>query len=124
MGQKVNPHGLRVGINKGWNAKWYADKANFADYLVEDDNVRKFIKKKYYESAISKIVIERNIDKITINIHTGRPAFIIGKAGAGVEQIIDEVKNLTKTDKKVFVNVMEVKHPDSDAQLVAETIAK
>ena len=83
MGQKVNPHGLRVGINKGWTAKWYADKANFADFLVEDDNIRKFIKKKYYESAISKIVIERNIDKITINIHTGRPAFIIGKAGLG-----------------------------------------
>ena len=124
MGQKVNPHGLRVGINKGWNAKWYADKANFADFLVEDDNIRKFIKKKYYESAISKIVIERNIDKLTVNIYTGRPAFIIGKAGAGVEQIIDEVKKLTKTDKKVFVNVMEVKHPDSDAQLVAETIAK
>ena len=124
MGQKVNPHGLRVGINKGWNAKWYAEKSNFASFIVEDDKIRKFIKQKYYDSTISKIVIERSMDKLSVNIYTGRPAFLIGKAGAGVDQITDEVKKLTKTESKVIINIMEVKHPDSDAQLVAEAIAK
>ena len=124
MGQKVNPHGLRVGINKGWNANWYADKSKFADFIVEDDKIRKFIKTKYYENAISKIVIERNIDKLTINIYSGQHAILIGKAGSGVEQITKEVIDLIKTDKKVNVNIYEVKHVDSDAQLVAESIAK
>ena len=87
MGQKVNPHGLRVGINKGWNANWYADKSKFADFIVEDDKIRKFIKTKYYDNAISKIVIERNIDNLTVNIYSGQSGILIGKAGAGVEQI-------------------------------------
>ena len=124
MGQKVNPHGLRVGINKGWNANWYADKSKFADFIVEDDKIRKFIKTKYYDNAISKIVIERNIDNLTVNIYSGQSGILIGKAGAGVEQITAEVKKIIKDERKVKVNIYEVKHVDSDAQLVAETIAK
>lgn len=125
MGQKVDPNGLRTGIIKPWNSTWYADKAHFADNIVEDNKVRKFIKKKYYDNAISKITIERAADKFVVAIHTSRPATLIGKAGAGVEQIKKEVEKLLgKTDKKVSINIMEVKAPDADAQLVAENIAK
>lgn len=124
MGQKVNPNGLRRGINKAWESKWYADKKHFADNLVEDNSIRTFIKKKYYESAISKITIERAADKVVVGIYTSRPATLIGKAGAGVEEIMKEVQKLTTPDKKISINIMEVKHPDADAQLVAEAIAK
>ncbi len=124
MGQKVDPNGLRTGIIKPWEAKWYADKKHFADNLVEDDKIRKFIKKNYYDTAISKITIERAADKVIVAIHTARPAILIGKAGAGVEQIKKEVEKLVLSDKKVVINIMEVKHPDADAQLVAENIAK
>ncbi len=125
MGQKVDPNGLRTGIIKPWNSTWYADKAHFADNIVEDNKVRKFIKKKYYENAISKIVIERAADKFVVAIYTSRPATLIGKAGAGVEQIKKEVEKLLgNTEKKVSINIMEVKQPDADAQLVAENIAK
>lgn len=124
MGQKVDPNGLRTGIIKPWSSKWYADKAHFADNIVEDDKVRKFIKKKYYEHAISKIVIERAADKLVVAIHTARPATLIGKAGAGVEDIKKEVEKLVAPGKKVSINIMEVKHPDADAQLVAENIAR
>ena len=123
MGQKVDPNGLRTGVIKPWSSKWYADKAHFADNIVEDDKIRKFIKKKYYEQAISKIVIERAADKVVVAIHTARPAVLIGKAGAGVEEIKKEVEKLVASGKKVSINVMEVKHPDADAQLVAENIA-
>ena len=123
MGQKVDPNGLRTGIIKPWSSKWYADKEHFADNIVEDDKIRKFIKKKYYEQAISKIVIERAADKVVVAIHTARPAVLIGKAGAGVEEIKKEVEKLVASGKKVSINVMEVKHPDADAQLVAENIA-
>ncbi len=123
MGQKVDPNGLRTGVIKPWASKWYADKAHFADNIVEDDKIRKFIKKKYYEQAISKIVIERAADKVVVAIHTARPAVLIGKAGAGVEEIKKEVEKLVASDKKVSINIMEVKHPDADAQLVAENIA-
>lgn len=125
MGQKVDPNGLRIGIIKPWNSTWYADKAHFADNIVQDNKVRKFIKKKYYENAISKITIERAADKFVVAIYTSRPATLIGKAGAGVEQIKKEVEKLLgTTDKKVSINIMEVKAPDADAQLVAENIAK
>ncbi len=125
MGQKVDPNGLRTGIIKPWNSTWYADKAHFADNIVQDNKVRKFIKKKYYENAISKITIERAADKFVVAIHTSRPATLIGKAGSGVEQIKKEVEKLLgNTDKKVSINIMEVKAPDADAQLVAENIAK
>ena len=123
MGQKVDPNGLRTGVIKPWSSKWYADKAHFADNIVEDDKIRKFIKKKYYEHAISKIVIERAADKLVVAIHTARPAILIGKAGAGVEEIKKEVEKLVAPGKKVSINIMEVKHPDADAQLVAENIA-
>ena len=123
MGQKVDPNGLRTGVIKPWASKWYADKAHFADNIVEDDKIRKFIKKKYYEQAISKIVIERAADKVVVAIHTARPAVLIGKAGAGVEEIKKEVEKIVASDKKVSINIMEVKHPDADAQLVAENIA-
>jgi len=125
MGQKVDPNGLRTGIIKPWNSTWYADKAHFSDNIVQDNKVRKFIKKKYYENAISKITIERAADKFVVAIHTSRPATLIGKAGSGVEQIKKEVEKLLgNTDKKVSINIMEVKAPDADAQLVAENIAK
>ncbi len=124
MGQKVDPNGLRTGVIKAWNSKWYADKAHFADNIVEDNKVRKFIKKKYYEMAISRITLERAADKLVVGIYTARPAILIGKAGAGVEEIKKEVEKLVSGDKKVSINIMEVKHPDADAQLVAENIAK
>ncbi|MGN0743735.1 MAG: 30S ribosomal protein S3 [Christensenellales bacterium] len=124
MGQKVDPNGLRTGVIKAWNSKWYADKAHFADNIVEDNKVRTFIKKKYYDTAISKITIERAADKLVVGIYTARPAVLIGKQGAGVEEIKKEVEKLVSSDKKVSINIMEVKHADADAQLVAENIAK
>ncbi len=125
MGQKVNPNGLRTGINRPWEATWYADNKHFADNLVEDDKIRKFIKKKYYDDAISKIVIDRSADKVVVNVYTGRPGMLIGQKGAGAEALNNEVKAIVADSKKtVIVNIMEVKHPDADAQLVAEAIAK
>ena len=127
MGQKVDPNGLRTGVIKGWNSKWYADKAHFADNIVEDNKIRKFIKKKYYESTISKITVERAANKVIIGIYSGRPATLIGKAGAGVAQIKSEIDKLIgaeATKRQVSINIMEVQHPDADAQLVAESIAK
>ena len=112
MGQKVNPHGLRVGIIKDWDSKWYADK-NFADYLVEDYKIRQFVKKKLYSAGISKIEIERASERIKVRIYTAKPGLVIGKGGAGIE----------KFGKNVIVDIKEVKKPDRDAQLVAENIA-
>jgi len=123
MGQKINPNGFRVGINKAWDSQWYADKKNFANNIVEDYEIRTFIKKKYYEASISKITIERAADKLTINIHTSRPAVLIGKAGAGVEIIKNEVQKLSP-NRQISINIMEVKRADADAQLLAESIAK
>ena len=122
MGQKVNPNGLRIGIIKDWNSKWYADKKDIAKFIKEDEVVRTFIKKKYYQSAISSIKIERSEGKIVIFIYTGRPGTLIGKQGAGIEQMKAEVQKLVG-DKFVVINIMEVKNPDMDAQLVAEYIA-
>lgn len=123
MGQKVNVHGIRVGVIKDWDTKWYADKKNFAINLKQDDDIRKFIKKKYYKSAISKITIERAASRVIINIYTARPATLIGKQGSGVEQIKNEVQKFC-ADRTVNINVMEIKRPDMDAQLVAERIAE
>ena len=122
MGQKVNPNGLRIGLIKDWNSKWYADKKDIAKFIKEDEVVRTFIKKKYYQSAISSIKIERSEGKIVIFIYTGRPGTLIGKQGAGIEQMKAEVQKLVG-DKFVVINIMEVKNPDMDAQLVAENIA-
>ena len=120
MGQKVNPHGLRVGVIKDWDSRWYAE-ADFADNLVEDYNIRKFLKKKLYNAGIAKIEIERPADKVRIIIHTAKPGFVIGKGGAEIEKL--KVELAKYTDKKVLVDIKEVKKPDSNAQLAAENIA-
>ena len=122
MGQKVNPHGLRVGIIKGWDTQWYADKKDFGAFLKEDYDIREFIKNTYYASAISKVAIERAAGRIAITIYTARPGVLIGKAGAGIEVIKKQLAKVTK-GKQVSVNIIEVRKPDCDAQLVAESIA-
>ena len=121
MGQKVNPHGLRVGVIKDWDSKWYAD-AEFSDYLVEDYNIRKFLKKKLYSAGVSKIAIERASDRVKVIIYTAKPGVVIGKGGAEIEVTKKELAKLT--DKKVMVDIKEIKRPDRDAQLVAENIAQ
>ena len=122
MGQKVNPHGLRVGVIKGWDTQWYADKKDFGKNLKEDYDIRTFIKKKYYAAAISKILIERAAGKIVVTIYTGRPGVLIGKAGSEIEVIKKDLTKLTK-GKPVIINVTEVRKVDADAQLVAESVA-
>ena len=121
MGQKVHPTGVRVGIIKDWNSKWYADSKNFSDYLVEDQKIRKFLKKKLYAAGISKIEIERTAKMVRINLYTAKPGIVIGKGGTGVESIKAEVAKLINKD--VNLNIVEVKNIDTDAQLVAENIA-
>ena len=121
MGQKVNPHGLRVGVIKDWDSKWYAD-AEFSDYLVEEYNIRKFLKKKLYSAGVSKIEIERASDRVKVIIYTAKPGVVIGKGGAEIEVTKKELSKLT--DKKVMVDIKEIKRPDRDAQLVAENIAQ
>ena len=122
MGQKVNPHGLRVGVIKPWDTQWYADKKEFSVYLKEDHSIRTFIKKKYYAAAISKILIERAAGKIVVTVYTGRPGVLIGKAGSEIEVIKKDLTKLTK-GKQVIINVTEVRKVDADAQLVAESVA-
>ena len=121
MGQKVHPHGLRVGVIKDWDSRWYAD-ADFADCLVEDYDIRKFLKKELYDSGISHIEIERASDRVRIIIHTAKPGLVIGKQGAGIEKLKTRVAKLT--DKKIYIDIKEVKRQEKDAQLVAEGIAK
>ena len=122
MGQKVNPHGMRVGIIKGWSSQWYADKKDFARLLKEDNVIREFLKKKYYSAAVSSIEIERSEGKISVTMMTARPGVLIGKGGANVEIIKNEIAKLSKGNA-VSLNIVEVKKPDMDAQLVAEGIA-
>ena len=121
MGQKVNPHGLRVGVIKDWDSKWYAE-ADFADNLIEDHEIRKFLKKKLYAAGIAKIEIERASDRVKVIVHTAKPGVVIGKGGQEIEKIKAEVQKLTT--KKLVVDIKEVKRPDKDAQLVAENIAQ
>jgi len=120
LGQKVNPHGLRVGIIKDWDAKWYADK-EFANYLVEDFKIRKFIKKKLYASGIDKITTERTAEKIKIGVYTSKPGIVIGRNGQAIEELKAEVQKMT--NHKVFINIEEIRRPELSAQLVAENIA-
>ena len=120
MGQKVNPHGLRVGLIKDWDSKWYAE-ADFADYLVEDYNIRTFLKKKLYSAGISRIEIERASDRVKIIIYTAKPGVVSGKGGSEIEKVKAELAKYTS--KKLIVDIKEVKRPDRDAQLVAENIA-
>jgi small subunit ribosomal protein S3 len=121
MGQKVNPHGLRVGIIKEWDSRWYAG-SDFADCLVEDYNIRTFLKKKLYTASISKIEIERTSERVKIVIYTAKPGIVIGKGGAEIENTKKELSKYT--DKKLIVDIQEIKKPDRDAQLVAENIAQ
>ncbi len=121
MGQKVNPHGLRVGVIKGWDSRWFSE-TDFADNLAEDHKIRKFLKKKLYSAGIGRIQIERTKDRVKVIIHTAKPGMIIGRKGAEIEKLKGEIQKLTA--KKVVVDVMEIKRPDCDAQLVAESIAQ
>ena len=121
MGQKVHPTGFRVGVIRDWNSKWYADSRNFADYLVEDQKIRKFLKKKLYAAGISDIEIERTAKMIKVNVHAAKPGIIIGKGGAGAESLKAELTKLIGKD--ININIVEVKSVDTDAQLVAENIA-
>lgn len=125
MGQKVNPHGLRVGVIKDWDTKWYANKKDFSSYLVEDYKIRKFLKNKLYLAGVSSIEIERTVNKLTISVKTAKPGIVIGKGGAGIEDIKKDVEKLISCDaqKNVSINIIEVKSPDLDAQLCAENIA-
>ena len=121
MGQKVHPHGLRVGVIKGWDAKWYADKRTFADNLIEDNKIREFVKKELFSAGIAKIEIERSAKRVKLNIYTAKPGVVIGKGGAEIEKVKGELAQFT--DKKLVVDIKEIKRPDKDAQLVAENIA-
>ncbi|SHI77963.1 30S ribosomal protein S3 [Lutispora thermophila] len=122
MGQKVNPHGLRVGIIKDWDSKWYAGDKEFSDLLIEDNKIRKYLKNKLFSAGVSRIEIERTANKVRININTAKPGMVIGKGGAGIESLRKEVEKLTN-NKSVSINITEIKVPELDAQLVAENIA-
>ncbi len=120
MGQKVNPIGLRIGINRTWVSRWYAEK-DFAKLLHEDIAIRKYLKKKLYQTGVSKIEIERAANKVKINIYTSRPGMVIGRKGAEIDQLKKELQLLT--DKEIYINIHEVQKPELDAQLVAENVA-
>ena len=121
MGQKMHPHGLRVGIIKDWDSKWYADSKHFSDYLVEDYKIRQLLKKKLYASGISKIEIERTAKFVKVSVYTAKPGLVIGKGGALSEELKAELEKMINKD--VNLNIVEVKNVDTDAQLVAENIA-
>ena len=122
MGQKVNPIGFRLGINRGWDSIWFAKKKEFGKYLIEDFKIRKYIKKNIVNSGVSEIIIERSSKKCTVSIHTSRPGFVIGKKGADIEKI---KKNISKiTDNEVLINIKEIKKPELNANLAAENIAQ
>ena len=120
MGQKVNPHGLRVGIIKDWDTKWYAEK-DFADNLIEDVKIRKFIKKKLYAAGVSKIGIERTAGRVKISVYTAKPGIVIGKNGQAIEELKGQIQKMSS--HKVAINIEEIKRPELDSQLVAENIA-
>ena len=121
MGQKVNPHGLRVGVIKDWDSRWYANKSDFGNTLVEDYNVRNFVKKSLYAAGVPRIEIERFADKVRIHIHCAKPGIVIGRGGAEIEKLRAQLEKMM--NKQVFINIIEVKQPDMDSQLVAEKIA-
>ena len=122
MGQKVHPHGLRVGVIKGWDAKWYADKRTFADNLIEDNKIREFVKKELFSAGIAKVEIERSAKRVKLNIYTAKPGVVIGKGGAGIEALKAKVAKLVN-GKNILINIVEVKNAEANAQLVAENIA-
>lgn len=122
MGQKVNPNGFRIGVNKDWNSQWYADKITFAQYLVEDNDIREVISKKYAQCGISKVVIERTNKRLTVNIYASRPGMLIGVKGAEID-VIKKLVAKQVSQKDITINIKEVKRPDIDATLVAQSIA-
>lgn len=122
MGQKVNPHGLRVGIIKGWDSVWYADKKTFGKFLLEDNKIRKFIKKELSIAGISKVTIARTTDKVKINVFTAKPGIVIGRNGASIQALTLKLQDMS--EQKIFVNIEEIKRPELDATLVAEDIAR
>ena len=122
MGQKINPIGLRLGINRGWDSTWFAKKKDFGKYLIEDFKIRNYIKKNIINSGVSEIMIERSSKKCTVSIHTSRPGFVIGKKGADIEKIKKSIMKITDSD--VNVNIKEIKKPELNANLVAENIAQ
>ena len=122
MGQKVNPHGLRVGIISDWDSRWYAEQGEFADNLIEDHKIREFLKKKLKEAGISKVEIERASDRVKVIVFTAKPGIVIGKGGQEIEVTKKALSKLT--DKKIMLEIKEIKKPDKDAQLVAENIAQ
>jgi small subunit ribosomal protein S3 len=117
MGQKVNPHGARVGVIFGWSTRWYANKKDFANNLIEDVKIRKMLKEKYYQTGISHIDVERSANRITVNIFTAKPGMIIGRGGAGIEALKRDID--TFLGKPANINIMEIKSPEQNAQLVA-----
>ncbi len=122
MGQKVNPHGLRVGIIKDWDSTWYADKKDYANFLVEDNQLRTYIKNKLANSGVSKVTIERNNERVKITIYTSKPGIIIGRNGAAIQELSTQLDKMSA--QRVIVNIEEIKKPELDSQLVAEDIAK
>ena len=123
MGQKVNPHGLRVGVIKDWDSRWFAKDSAFGDTLVEDYKIRQFLKKTLYAAGVPKVEIERSADRVRIHIHCAKPGLVIGKGGAEIEKLKKQLEGMVSGGKQVYVNIVEVKQPDLDAQLVAENIA-
>ena len=123
MGQKVNPHGFRVGVIKNWDSRWFTKDKDFGDTLVEDYNLRKYLKKTLYSAGVPKIEIERDASRIRIHIHCAKPGMVIGRKGEEIEKLKAQCKKLLNTDKDVFINIVEVKNPDVNATLVAESIA-
>ena len=123
MGQKVNPHGLRVGVNKEWSSSWIANKKDFAKNLVEDKKIREFINTKHAGNSVSKIIVERTVNRLTIDIYTSKPGILIGAKGAGVEELKKEISKLTE-NKNISLNIKEVRKPDLDADLVAQSVAQ
>jgi len=121
MGQKVNPTGMRIGINKGWSSRWFADKKNFADYLVEDNTIRKYLTAKLQAAAIEKIEIERKTNKVWVSLFTAKPGIIIGRGGSEIDKLKEELQK--KVNKEVHLNIVEVANPDLSAVLVAQSIA-
>lgn len=122
MGQKVNPHGFRVGVIKDWNAKWYADKEDFADNIVEDQKIREFIKERLTNAGISEVRIERAAKRVKVNIHTAKPGVVIGRGGAGIETLKKDMTPIVD-GKTLVLNIVEVKNVDQDAKLLAENVA-
>ncbi|MCH5170248.1 MAG: 30S ribosomal protein S3 [Oscillospiraceae bacterium] len=123
MGQKVNPTGLRIGVIKNWESRWYADKKDFADTLVSDYNLREYLLETLAPAGVPKVEIERDAKRVRINIHCAKPGMVIGRQGAEIERLKEICKKKLGGDKEVFINIVEIKQPDLDAQLVAENIA-